>query len=360
MKRSLPFFVMLAIVFACAACATRSTPRADAGVDAGNPDAGHDAGLHYDPSPGSLHYKAGAPAGNGYSYVSNGFEVPKAQGPATQVAPSTNMFLYGFCDGGSLACWSTITQDQIQPAFTVSVTVNSGGGTFEVNQVCAPTYNANPATNAGTVTGCTIQDNQGNGPRSVSQANPLTVNSDAGPGYQLTSPGSVTATVTETLISTGTTRSGSATGCTFDYRWFHGVDAASGGTGITASGNNATLNGGTATLTGALASSFVGLSFTDSPSTQYVYAAFPHTATAHTFHDQNGFVFAMSRVVSSYSFTNQYGLAGIAMDIYRSDNLLTVTYTVTVVSMLDADDVARDELFDVPIAREGVPRSEAA
>lgn len=355
MKHSIRW-AWLSLACALFACARVATPTTDAGVSASPPsDAGHRVG-------------GVAPSGNGYSFNSSGLESPKALGPATPTATAANMFLSGYCDGGSLACWSLITQDQIAAAFTPTFVLASGGGTFEIGNPsgCAPTYNATPATNAGTVTGCTIADNQGNGPTSVSHANAINVDTPAGPHvYSLSTPGTVTATVTETQISPNVTKSATATGCTFDYRWFFTPtgDTHSGGNTITASGTNATLGGGSATasMTGALAATFTNLSFAVAPVNQYVYAAFPHTATAHTFKDQNGFVFVLNVVVTSYSFTNSQGVVGVLMDIYRTDNLLNSNYTVTVTS--DARDWRRQPVSwrELPAANdERAFESEAA
>lgn len=286
-----------------------------------------------------------APSGNGYEYGSGGLLQPTALGPSTQTG-ATNTFLAGNCDAGGVtnACWSVITADQIGAAFSVSLALASGGGTLEVGAGCTPTYAATPQASSATVVHpSTWADNQSNS-TTTSASNNLTAPNGGG-AYTLSSPGTVTATITETQLTPSVTRSGSATGCIYDYRYFYGVDSHSGGTAITASSTNATLSGGSAsaTLTGALFGSggvnFVGLVFPSvSPSGQYVYLAVPHTASAHTFKDQNGFTFDVggAPVVSGYSYTNVNSVTAISMDIYRSANPLSASYTITIVSQNDA------------------------
>jgi hypothetical protein len=259
---------------------------------------------------------------------------------------AANQVLQSLSDGG-LPFFAQLTQDQIGSAFTVSLAFASGAGPFEVGQTATPTYNATPATNAGTVTGSTITDNQSCSgcPQSISSSNPLSAPS-ASHTYALTTPGTVTVTVAETLVSTGTTRSGSAS-LSFDSRGFYSATGSTSGscTTITASGNNATTGGcsPTATLTGILATTYVGQTFSTAPVSQYVYAAFPHWTTgtgvngSHTFKDQNGFTFNLVEVVQSYSFTNQYSQA-VSMDIYVTPTPLNAPYTVTVTSWNDPRD----------------------
>lgn len=291
------------------------------------------------------------PSDSGIPHVRGGLTQPVASAVDIRSAFDFNpsladaapgYYVVGIDDAGD-AYQAQLTTDLINTlpaAFSVSLALASGGGTFEIGDPsgCAPTFNASPATNDSSVTGSTIADNQGHTASAISHANAVNVDTPGGPHvYSLSSPGTVTVTVAETKSATSTTKSGSSNACTFDYRWFRGTDSHSGGNAITASTTNATLSGGsaTATLTGALAANMVGVSFTISPSTEYVYMAFPHTGTAHTFKDQNGFVFAASVVAASYSYTTVTGVVGVAYDIYRSDNPLNTTYTVTVVSMLE-------------------------
>jgi hypothetical protein len=92
------------------------------------------------------------------------------------------------------------------------------------------------------------------------------------------------------------------------------------------------LDAGHGTLASeGLFSSVVGQSFGPFvPSTQKIYVLTPHTATPHTFHDQNGFTFAMN-APTTFSFTNQLGVV-LSMDLYESTNLLSSSFTITVVT----------------------------
>jgi hypothetical protein len=114
-------------------------------------------------------------------------------------------------------------------------------------------------------------------------------------------------------------------------RSFGGVGTA-GATGATASGNNALLAGGIGTLTNqGLFSNIVGQMFGPfSPSTQKIYVLTPHTASPHVFHDQNGFPFAMN-APTNFTFVNQNSVS-LSYDLYESTNLLSSTFTLTVIS----------------------------
>jgi hypothetical protein len=237
-------------------------------------------------------------------------------------------------DDAGDAAWPQLTTDlinQLPAAFSPSLAFASGSGVFEVGNTTSPTYNATPATNDSSVAGCTIADNQGHSASAISHANPINVDTPSGPhAYSLSSPGNVTVTVTETKIATATTKSASAT-LSFSYRGgWHSVDSNASASAITASGNNVTLSGGaTATLSGStLGANWVGTSFTENPAAQYIWMAYPHTAATPTF-TAGGFAFPTTVVVSGYSFTNQFSVSGISVDIIRSTNLLNGSFTVT-------------------------------
>jgi len=298
------------------------------------------------PAPPAPHYGAGqlTAAGDGIPHIrvsqtqaeAGPVDVrdPRDFFPAIADAGTGFYAVQLLADGGvAQAQLTTDVIASLPPAFTVSLAFASGSGTYELSQPATPTYNATPATNAGTVTSCTIADNQGHSASAISHANPINVDTPAGPhSYALTSAGTVQVTVTETQVSSGLQRSGSATLSYVARGGWHGVDSHAGGNAITASGNNATLSGGsaTATLTGSsLTSNFVGTSFTETPSFEYIYAAYPHTGSPHQF-SAGGFFFPMSVVVPSFSFTNQWGQTSIPVDIYRSDNLLNATFNVLV------------------------------
>lgn len=225
-----------------------------------------------------------------------------------------------------------LTTDDLAPAFSVSLALSSGGGTFEVGATITPAFNATPATNAGTVTGCTIQDNQGNGPTSVSSANPLPAPSGGGHTYSLATPGSVVVTVTETQVSSGVTRSGAVTAATVQDRLFFGVGTAGATSTGTFSGGTCALVGATGTLTGALVASVIGATSPgQTPSAQKVYVLTRHTSTAHTFKDQNGFVIPFN-APSTFSANNQQGLS-ISWDLYESTTVLTYTSPALIISV---------------------------
>jgi hypothetical protein len=135
-------------------------------------------------------------------------------------------------------------------------------------------------------------------------------------------------TWTATAVQGGVTKSATASITVLDP-FYTGVDANGAGSGATVSGTNATLTGGpTATMTGSLASLNVGSVFTINPAgTKYGYLLTTHQTTAMTF-TSGAAPFGLSRVVSGFTFTNQYGVAYSA-DLYRTDNLLTVSYAVT-------------------------------
>ena len=121
----------------------------------------------------------------------------------------------------------------------------------------------------------------------------------------------------------------------FLARTFSGLGTA-GGTGATASGNDAALVTAAGTLTGTggdggLYASILNVPLGPfSPTAQKIYVLTPHTATPHTFHDQNGFSFPML-AVTTFNFTNQNG-AVISVDLYESTNLLSTSFTITAVT----------------------------
>jgi hypothetical protein len=257
---------------------------------------------------------------------------------------------YILADDAGNAWWVNPTLDMIGAAFSPSVTLNGGGGTFEVGQTgspCAPTYNANPQANSGTIAANSPWvDNQGHS-TTTSAGNPL-ANPNGGAYASLTSSGStITATITETLLSSGATKSASVTGCTFYARWFHGpANDTAPNTGtytISASGTTALLansGGGTVSGTGAgvVAVFNTSTTWTDTfTSGQFLFFATPHTSTAHTI---NGCAptpctplvsVPLNRVATSYSFSNLYSVS-VSTDIYESQasqGAQTYQYAVT-------------------------------
>jgi hypothetical protein len=120
----------------------------------------------------------------------------------------------------------------------------------------------------------------------------------------------------------------------WEPRSFGGLGSA-GAVSATATGvPSAILNGGLGTL------SDEGIQYTDvgnaygpfNPISQKIYLLLQHTASPHTFKDQNGFAFSMTGSSPTvFNFTNQYG-AVISMDLYESLNNLSTTFTITVTS----------------------------
>ena len=250
-------------------------------------------------------------------------------GSGTGIAlPSSQGFYLLDVNSSGSASWVIATQDEIGAGFSVSLALASGGGgPFEVGATWTPTFNATPATNAGTVENCSIRDNQGN-TASVAQANPLSA-PIAGGTYHLTSPGSVSVSVVETETSTGTTASSNSVGVTWYDRSFYGVNNANTATSATADGNNAELSDFTV-LTGLLLTVGVGTTFPAiTASSQYIALLLPHTASPHTF-TASGFQFPMA-VAATFAFVNQLGVT-VEMDLYYSTSLLNATFTITVTS----------------------------
>lgn len=218
-----------------------------------------------------------------------------------------------------------LTQDDIGPGFTI--TSFTGGSIVEVGAtVTNPSFTASYSTAAASAS---ITNTDG-----LDSPHVLTT-----PFTSATIIGSFThntiTSVTFTLSATAAVTKTANQFISYLARTFSGVGTA-GATSATASGNNATLVGASGTLTGTspdggLFSSIVGQVFGSfSPSSQKIYILTPHTGSAHTFKDQNGFTFAMN-VPTTFSFTNQNS-SSISMDLYESTNLLSTNFTITVVT----------------------------
>jgi hypothetical protein len=212
-----------------------------------------------------------------------------------------------------------LTQDDILPGFAINSF--SGGSTVEVgatvtNPAFTASYNSLPVS-------ASISNTDGiDSPLTL--VSPFTAGTVVGSFTHATSTSVVfTLTATKTVTHTATQN------INFFPRTFGGIGTA-GASSATASGNNAVLNAGDGTLgSEGLFASIIGQSFGSfSPSTQKIYVLTPHTATPHTFMDQNGFVFSML-APTTFSFTNQLGVA-LSMDLYESTNLLSSPFTLTV------------------------------
>lgn len=116
----------------------------------------------------------------------------------------------------------------------------------------------------------------------------------------------------------------------YEPRSFGGVGAA-GALSATASGNNAILNTADVISNVGVFTSDIGKTYGPfNPSSQKIYLLLQNTVTPHTFMDQNGIIFLMNSP-STFSFLNQYG-AVVLMDLYESTNLLSTSFSITVVS----------------------------
>jgi hypothetical protein len=214
-----------------------------------------------------------------------------------------------------------LTQDDILPGFSISSF--SGGSTVEVGAtVTNPAFTASYSS---TPTSASISNTDGIDSPLV-LTTPFTSGTVVGAFTHAASTSVVfTLSAVKSVTKTATQN------INFFPRTFGGVGNA-GASSATASGNSAVLNAAAGTLgSEGLFSGIIGQSFGPFvPSTQKIYILTPHTATVHTFHDQNGFAFAFN-APTTFSFTNQLG-AVLSMDLYESTNLLSSSFTLTVVT----------------------------
>ena len=213
-----------------------------------------------------------------------------------------------------------LTQDDILPGF--SITGFSGGsvvecGTTVINPAFTASYSSLPAS-ANII-------NTDNISSPLTLSSPFTSGTVVGSFTHSTVNSSVTFTLTAVK---GVTRTATTT-ITYEARSFGGVGSA-GAASATASGSTAVLNGGLGTLADeGLHGSDVGQVYgVFSPTAQSIYLLLPHTASPHTFKDNNGFTFAMNSP-TTFSFTNQLG-AIISMDLYQSTNVLSTPFSILV------------------------------
>lgn len=227
-----------------------------------------------------------------------------------------------------------LTSNDLAANFSVSLALASGSATpLEIGTTWTPTFNATPATNSASVSGCTVQDNRGNGPTSISQANPISA-PVLGGSYTsanttaIDTPGTTVAvSVSETQVSPSQTATGTYT-MTYEARVFSGFGASTTATGLTQSGGNATVVGPTASLTGQLAASLVGqttLFGSMTPSNNYLWLAWHSSfGGTHTFKDKlTGFAIDMQAPVLVTTTTQ----SGVSCSYYvaRSTNNLGTT-----------------------------------
>jgi len=212
--------------------------------------------------------------------------------------------------------------DDLDPAFAISSF--SGGSNVEVgatvtNPAFTASYTSLPAS-------AQITNTDGTDSPKV-LVSPFTSGTVTGAFSKST----VNASVTFTLTAIAATTKTSNQNINFYARSFSGVGTA-GATSATASGNTAVLVGATGTLAnGGIQSTVVGTSTgTLAPSSQKIYYLCSHTATAHTFKDQNGFGFPML-TPTTFNFTNQNG-AVISYDLYESQFSLSTNFILTVVT----------------------------
>ncbi len=247
---------------------------------------------------------------------------PNTEGEVPAYDPATNEYYI-----------RQLTLDDILPAFTPTLAINSGGtGPFELGQTWTPTFNATPATDDPSVAGtCTVQDNFGH-MNAVNAANPIGPPTGSGGSYTIDVQTSVNVTVTETKDSY--TKTTNAVSAPWDPRSYGGVGAP-GATSATPTGGvppnefYAMLSTGDVLMFNGLFGSVVGVGFGPfSPTVQKIYLVLPHVGYQRTFKDQNGFGFPML-TSTPIIFTNQFGV-NVPLDIYESVTALsTVTpYTI--------------------------------
>lgn len=215
-----------------------------------------------------------------------------------------------------------LTQDDILPGFTI--TGFNGGMIIE----CGTTI-TNPSFTA----------SYSSTPASASISNTDNIDSP----HTLISPftsGTITGVFTHSVVNSsvtftlnankGVVNKSATQSFIYEARSFGGIGTA-GATSATASGSNATLVGASGTLSNeGLHASDIGQTYGPfNPVGQKIYLLLPHSAV-HGFKDQNGFTFVFN-APTTFSFTNQQS-AVISMDLYESTNLLSTTFTITVVS----------------------------
>ena len=214
-----------------------------------------------------------------------------------------------------------LTLDDLDPAF--AITSFSGGSTVEVGAtVTNPSFTASYSTAASSaiITNDDAQDT----PHSLTT--PFTSATITG-AFHKTSATSITFH----LQAVAATTKDAYDYITFLARSFAGIGTA-GATSATASVDTAVLVGASGTLANeGLKSTDIGSTTASlSPTAQKIYYMCPHTATAHSFHDQNGFSFPMN-APTTFSFTNQNG-AVLSYDLYEATFLNSTPFTLTVVS----------------------------
>jgi hypothetical protein len=226
---------------------------------------------------------------------------------------------------GGVASWAL-------QSFTPTISIAGGGsGPFVLGATWTPTgFNFIPAANSGGVIApTTLRDNQGHGPTSVlGVANPVP---PLVASYTLSVAGAVTVTghVSEGLDSLDT----NTIAVSWASRTFSGVGVA-GATSATASGTNAALVPGGEILTGSATAVVnpIGQSFVVNPTNQKIYDLCVHTASPHTYTDQNGQPVIMgpggNGVPTTFNFTNENAVV-VSYDLYESSNLVTGSFTIT-------------------------------
>lgn len=237
------------------------------------------------------------------------------------VTPGTQSDVLVWDDAASGYDVRQLTQDDILPGFSIA----SFGGSQTVEVGATITNPAFTASYSSTPTSATLTNTDAiDSPKALTT--PFTAGSFTG---AFTHAATTSVGVTLTAVK-GVTKTASAS-LNFFPRTFGGVGAA-GATSATASGTSAVLNGGAGTLPSeGLFNGIVGQVFgAFAPTSQKIYLLTPHTATPHTFKDQNGFAFAMNAPVT-FAFTNAHA-AVVSMDLYESTNVLSSSFTLTVQS----------------------------
>jgi hypothetical protein len=227
--------------------------------------------------------------------------------------------------------WHQIIAAYVQAGFTPTVAMASGGnGPLQCGDVWTPRLTGSPAANAGGVTAWLAKDSNAG---SVSRLGTVGAIQPPAATYSSNTVGTVSVWGTVTQSGEGPTDTNHES-CPFLDPYFFGCDLSAGATSFAqTSALVATLAGpGTAALPGVLASMGIGTTFTLDPTglaggVGDGYLITPHQSTAMTF-TSGAAPFGLSRVASSVSITNFFGVTGKLFDVYRTDNPIAVVYLV--------------------------------